>query len=104
MKIILMITGISIVLFFYQADSTEHSGKIGNKISPGNDPVDYKTQVMPLLQKTCSPCHFEGGKMYAKMPFDTSVTILRHEAGILKRIDNKPEGALIKQFILQSKQ
>jgi hypothetical protein len=67
------------------------------------DTVDFKSQVQPLLQKKCTPCHFPGGKMYDKMPFDKGETIIGHEAGILKRFKDEKEFALIKQFIRQNR-
>ena len=65
--------------------------------------VDFKTQVQPILQNNCSPCHFAGGKLYEKLPFDKGETILSHEAGILKRIKKENEANLIMQFIAQNK-
>ena len=65
------------------------------------DTVNFNAEVMPVLKTKCSPCHFEGGKMYEKMPFDNSLTILGHEAGVLKRFKDEKEIALIKQFIQQ---
>ena len=65
------------------------------------DTVNFKTDVVPILNTKCSPCHFEGGKMYEKMPFDSDVTILNHQAGILKRLKNEPVGTLIRQLIEQ---
>jgi len=96
-----MITGIGFALFFYQAESTDHSGKIRNNTAIRNDRIGFKTQMIPLLQKKCSPCHFAGGKMYAKMPFDNPATILSHQTGILKRMKEQPAAALIKQFVQQ---
>lgn len=66
------------------------------------DTIDFISQVQPILVNKCSPCHFIGGKMYEKMPFDQDSTIINHEAGILKRFKNK-ENLLIKQFIQQNK-
>lgn len=67
------------------------------------DTTFFKAQVQPLLQKNCSPCHFTGGKMYDKMPFDKGETIISHEAGIVKRFKDEKEAALLKQFIQQNK-
>ncbi|HLF47324.1 MAG TPA: hypothetical protein VI548_12925 [Chitinophagaceae bacterium] len=64
--------------------------------------IDFVTQIQPILVKNCSPCHFTGGKMYERMPFDKDTTIINHEAGILKRIKNE-ENILIKNFIQQYK-
>jgi hypothetical protein len=67
------------------------------------DTVDFKTQIQPILQKNCTPCHFPGGKMYDKMPFDKGETIIGHKSGILKRFKKEEEVTAIKQFIEQNK-
>lgn len=66
------------------------------------DTIDFASQVQPILVKNCSPCHFAGGKMYERMPFDMDTTIINHEKGILKRIKGD-ENAVIKIFIGQNK-
>ncbi|HET6723906.1 MAG TPA: hypothetical protein VFH07_14200 [Chitinophagaceae bacterium] len=66
------------------------------------DTIDFIKQVQPVLVKNCSPCHFTGGKMYDRMPFDKDTTIVNHEKGILKRIKGD-ENAVIKTFIEQNK-
>jgi hypothetical protein len=67
------------------------------------DTVYFATQIQPILQKNCSPCHFAGGKMYQRMPFDKAETIISHEAGVVRRIKNEDELRSIKQFFVQSK-
>jgi hypothetical protein len=67
------------------------------------DTLNYTIHVQPIFQKNCSPCHFPGGKMYDKLPFDKGTTIIHHEEGILKRIKNDPDISLIKKFISQRK-
>lgn len=64
------------------------------------DTIDFASQIQPILVKNCSPCHFTGGKMYDKMPFDKDTTIVNHEKGILKRMKGD-DNTLIKSFILQ---
>ena len=66
------------------------------------DSIHFQKQIQPILVKNCSPCHFTGGKMYERMPFDKSETILNHEAGILRRIKKEDENALLKEFIKQN--
>jgi hypothetical protein len=65
------------------------------------DTIDFKDHIQPILVTRCSPCHFTGGKMYAKMPFDKAATILEPEAknGILKRIKDEQEKEMIKRFM-----
>ena len=67
------------------------------------DTMSFSSQVQPILVKNCSPCHFTGGKMYERMPFDKDTTIINHEAGILKRIKNEEENAIIRSFIQRNK-
>lgn len=67
-----------------------------------NDTIDFASQVQPILLKNCSPCHFTGGKMYERMPFDKDTTIINHEKGVLRRIKGD-ENTLIKSFIIQNK-
>jgi hypothetical protein len=75
---------------------------VANTIEVVTDTIDFATQVQPILIKNCSPCHFTGGKMYEKMPFDKDSTIINHEKGILKRIKGD-ENVLLKTFIQQNK-
>jgi hypothetical protein len=64
--------------------------------------IDFRTQILPILQKRCSPCHFPGGKMYERLPFDTSSTILLKKESILKRIKAEDENKLLREFIEQN--
>jgi hypothetical protein len=101
MKATLIIIIFSAGLCCCISNATKPGGEANRIASYMPDTVNYNTEVLPVLQKNCSPCHFTGGKMYEKMPFDNSLTILSHEAGVLKRFNNKPEADLIKQFIQQ---
>jgi hypothetical protein len=65
--------------------------------------INFTSQVKPIFVTRCSPCHFPGGKMYARMPFDQDTTIVNHESGILRRIKDEKENATIKTFIAQRK-
>ena len=65
--------------------------------------IDFEKQVKPIFVKNCSPCHFTGGKMYEKLPFDKDTTFLNHHQAILKRIKNEEENAILKNFVLQKK-
>ena len=67
-----------------------------------NDTIDFAKQIQPIMIKNCSPCHFTGGKMYERLPFDKDTTIINHETGILRRIKGD-ENALVKAFIQQNK-
>lgn len=67
--------------------------------SPVPDTISFTAQIQPILQQKCNPCHFPGGKMYEKMPFDQAETILDHPEGVLKRIKDGEEGRLMRAFL-----
>lgn len=72
------------------------------ELQPIAELIDFKSGIQPILQTRCSPCHFPGGKMYAKMPFDSASTIKSHKEGILRRIKDSAENEKIKAFVEQS--
>src|SRR5690242_9139396 len=100
MKAILLIVGYSVLLSWAlphaQARKTVFAATASISIP---DSAAFRSQLMPLLQKKCSPCHFEGGKMYERMPFDKASTILTHETGVLRRFNNPDEKAQVEKFI-----
>ena len=76
--------------------------KLSSQISILPDTIiNFSTQVKPIFVNHCSPCHFTGGKMYERMPFDQVTTIIMHEEAILRRIKDVQEKELIRQFIQQ---
>ena len=64
--------------------------------------IDFKTHIEPILKAHCTPCHFPGGTMYSKMPFDSARTLLNHQEGILRRIKDPDENKKIREFIERS--
>ncbi|MES1218308.1 MAG: hypothetical protein ABUT20_22570 [Bacteroidota bacterium] len=90
-------------LCFCNVKAEKDKRKISSTAIPGSDSINYQTQIVPILEKKCTPCHFPGGKMYERMPFDKGETIISHETGVLKRIKDEDQVSLIKQFIAQNK-
>ena len=66
------------------------------------DTIEFKTAIQPILIKNCSPCHFPGGKMFEKLPFDKPETVLLLNERLLKRIKDSKENEVIKEFISQA--
>jgi len=64
--------------------------------------IDFEKEVLPVLVKNCSPCHFTGGKMYDKLPFDKETTLINNAEKILKRVEKDEKKAIVKEFILQN--
>jgi len=63
--------------------------------------VDFPTQIKPMLETKCQPCHFSGGKVYAKMPFDRPETIKTMGTKLFTRIKDENERRLIRDFLAQ---
>jgi hypothetical protein len=63
--------------------------------------VDFATQVRPILEAKCQPCHFNGGKVYGQMPFDRPETIKRLGAKLFTRIKEENERQVIRAFLAQ---
>ena len=99
MKTILSTVFCFVLLWFCKMNAKQPEVKAISSVTV--DSLNYQTQIQPIFEKHCSPCHFSGGKMYEKMPFDKAETIISHEAGILKRIKDQADVALIKEFIAQ---
>jgi hypothetical protein len=64
--------------------------------------VDFDAQVKPILQSKCMPCHFSGGQMYDRLPFDKPATIKKLGARLFTRIKEENDRRLIEDFLTQS--
>ena len=84
---------LTLILALFLAASTASSTK----------PVDFGTQIQPILQGKCQPCHFPGGTMYAKRPFDKPATIVALGEKLFTRIKDEKERALIRAFLAEQK-
>ena len=60
---------------------------------------EFETQVRPILEKRCNPCHFPGGKMYDRLPFDRPGTIRVLGTALFTRIHDPEERATISAFL-----
>ena len=73
--------------------------------SAATDPkvrVDFDTQVKPIFEAKCMPCHFSGGQMYDRLPFDKPATIKKLGARLFTRIKEENDRRLIEDFLTQS--
>ena len=60
---------------------------------------DFDTEIKPIFQTRCQPCHFQGGQVYDKMPFDKPETITRLGTKLFTRIKDEKERTLIREFL-----
>lgn len=61
--------------------------------------ADFQRDVRPILERHCQPCHFEGGKMYARLPFDRAETIDTLGEKLFTRIKKEEERAIIRAYL-----
>jgi hypothetical protein len=70
----------------------------------GTDKADtFHASVEPILEKRCMPCHFAGGKMYGKLPFDRPGTVVSLGERMFTRIKNENQRAIIRKFLAEQK-
>ena len=61
----------------------------------------FVSDVRPILESSCQPCHFKGGQMYEKLPFDKPETITKLGTKLFTRIKNEDQRRIIKEFLLE---
>ena len=64
--------------------------------------VDFETQLKPMLQSKCMPCHFSGGQVYDRLPFDKPATIRKLGTKLFTRIKEEDKRRLIEDFLAES--
>lgn len=59
----------------------------------------FETEVQPILATHCQPCHFPGGSMHERLPFDRAETIVTLGERLLSRIDDEEERRVIREYL-----
>ena len=89
------------------------SGSLAKPVAPANTiaadtattstkaRVDFETELKPIFQSKCMPCHFSGGKVYDRMPFDKPATIRKLGTRLFTRIKDEHDRKLIEDFLTQ---
>jgi hypothetical protein len=60
---------------------------------------DFAKEIRPILEKRCQPCHFAGGRMYSKLPFDRPETVHKLGTRLFTRIKAAEEQKVIREFL-----
>ena len=69
--------------------------------SSTNGKPDFEKEIKPIFRSRCMPCHFQGGKVYDKLPFDKPDTVTRLGTKLFTRIKDEKEQRLIREFLAQ---
>lgn len=71
----------------------------GQKHAGATRPADahftYRRDILPILHAKCEPCHFAGGKVYAKLPFTDSSVVAKLGARLDTRLKDSTDKAII---------
>lgn len=59
---------------------------------------DFAGEVMPILMRSCSPCHAPGGRMYERLPFDKAEVVRENRAGIARRLKNPDDKQVLERY------
>jgi hypothetical protein len=59
----------------------------------------YEARVKPLLGERCGRCHFPGGRMHARLPFDDPATVRALGTKLYTRIEDAEGRAAIQAFL-----
>src|ERR1041384_1255368 len=62
---------------------------------------NFDSEIKPIFQARCQPCHFQGGKVYDKLPFDKAETITKLGTKLFTRIKDEKERQKIREFLGQ---
>ncbi len=97
-------------LLLVESGGTVKSARMPNvvAVTSGSTPsaaktrVDFDIQLKPIFQSKCMPCHFNGGQMYDRLPFDKPATIRKLGTRLFTRIKEDNDRRLIEDFLTQS--
>src|SRR5712691_4945061 len=104
MRVVALVFALASIVTFYGCAHTNAGTKARQSPSAESGApakVDFATQIRPILQARCQPCHFNGGKVYAKMPFDRPETIRTLGTKLFTRIHDENERRVIRDFLAQ---
>src|SRR5262245_14026108 len=62
------------------------------------DRPTYASDVRPILQSSCQPCHFQGGQTYEEWRFDKPETISTLGTKLFTRMKDEDQQRVIREF------
>jgi len=85
---------------FAAANAGDHSSASMRSSLAAAKP-NFDSEIKPIFQARCQPCHFQGGKVYDKLPFDKAETITKLGTKLFTRIKDEKEQQKIREFLAQ---
>jgi hypothetical protein len=107
MRVVLILTAVGLLLvesggLAKRAAATSNVATPVSISSAPKERVDFDTQLKPIFQSKCMPCHFSGGQMYDRLPFDKPATIRKLGTRLFTRIKDEHDRRLIEDFLAQT--
>ena len=107
MKVRMMLLLLATAVFSYSCARTKGAPSVAaaftkDALVTHQTKVSFETDIQPILKAKCQSCHFPGGRMYDKLPFDRAETIRKLGTKLFTRIRDEHDQKLIKQFLSQS--
>ncbi len=84
--VILMVPGIVILTGSNHQDSKKEA-------------IKFQTDIVPLLKSNCQPCHYPGGKMYKKLPFDDYLTVKKIGKKLNSRFNEQSQKDMVTEWV-----
>jgi hypothetical protein len=105
MRIVLGVVAMGLLLV--ESGSIAKPARTAKTVAPAatstaTERIDFETQLKPIFKSKCMPCHFSGGQMYERLPFDKPATIRKLGTRLFTRIKEENERRLIEDFLKQA--
>ena len=103
MRTVILVIALAFLLYDLSGQRMPHSAVVQAAVEtqPTSTNVDFDSQIKPIFQSKCMPCHFSGGKMYESLPFDRPETIKKLGTKLFSRIKDENHRRLIRDFLAQ---
>jgi len=107
MRVVLILIAVGLLLVEFGGMSRPSRAKgivppAADTASAPKPHIDFDTQLRPIFQSKCMPCHFSGGKVYDRLPFDKPATIRKLGTRLFTRIKDENDRRLIEEFLAQA--
>jgi len=66
---------------------------------PADSSVTFTTSIAPLLKANCTPCHFSGGTVFEKYPFELYETAFTLRTKLGTRLKEPDQQALLARWL-----
>jgi hypothetical protein len=105
MRIVLGVVAMSLLLVEsgnIAKPALKNESRIASTFATEKVRVDFETQLKPIFKSKCMPCHFSGGQVYDRLPFDKPETIRKLGTRLFTRIKDENDRRLIEDFLAQT--